>query len=90
MVGAAATAVTIAIFLVAMATAFAFVAFFAALAFMVFAVVTTAAAVMFKRLEVFFCCFTDGDNFDSKVEILASKFVVCIDDSRLFANRLDS
>jgi hypothetical protein len=95
MVGAAATAVTIAIFLVAVMTfamtaTFAFVAFFTALAFMVLSVMATAAAVVFKRLEVFFGSFANGDNFNGEVEVLASEFVVGIDDRGLFANGLDA
>ncbi len=77
---AAATALSIAIFLVAMATTFAFM----------IAIVATAAAVVFERFEVFFGRFANGNDFYRKIEILASKFMVGVDDSCLFANGLDA
>ena len=92
MVRAAATAIAIAIFLVtmtfAMSATFTFMTFFTTLAFI--AIVTTAAAMMFKRLEIIFGSFANCNDFNCKVEILASKFMVCIDNGRLFTNRLDA
>ena len=81
MVFAAAAALAVAIFLVAVAATFAFV---------VFAFVTPAAAVVFKRLEVFVCRFAYRDNFDSKVEIFTGEFVVSIDNGSLFCDGLDA
>ena len=96
-VGAAAAAVTVAVFLVALAAAFAF-AVFAALAFSVaftlasaasFAVALAAtAAVVTLRIEFFFGCFAHRNDFDGKVQVLAGELMVCVDHGGLFAHRL--
>ena len=60
--------------------------------FAVAAIVTlTAAAMMsFKGLQFFFCCSTNGDNLNSKVQVLASQFVISIDYSLVAIDGLDS
>ena len=84
-------ATTVAFAITTTATAFftmvvtVFVAMTTTAAFAVF-VVMIVLAVYVTMLQLFSCCFTDGDNFNVEVQVLASQHVVTINNNVVVVN----